>query len=341
MAPTDFPASLPDFQARFGTDDACRDYLFARRWPDGFCCSECGVRRCYRLATRIVYECRGCGFQHYLLAGTIFEQTKKPLRFWFLAAHLFLASKGGVSALELKRQLGFKSDQTAWTWLHKLRAAMSVRGGPLEGTVEVDETVIGGPEPGKRGRGAGGKTLVAGAVEVRSMPVDAPDPARLSGEARTRAIAMADRLAANRLSGACEERRCLGRTRLAIIGAASSAELGRFLEGAVAADAAIKTDGWAAYRRPGATRDHTRIIVSKAGPAHEHLPAIHLVFNLAKRLLIGTYHGGVGRHLPRYLDEFVFRFNRKSVTPIGRVMAVIDRALQTSPLTIRMIFQRN
>ena len=343
MLPSDLPTDLPSFIARFGTDDACRDYLFARRWPDGFRCRRCDGRRCYRLAKRIVCECSVCDFQHALLAGTIFEQTKTPLSSWFLACHLFLSSKGGVSALELKRQLGFKSDQTAWVWLHKLRAAMSVRGAPLEGPVEVDETLIGGPEPGKRGRGAAGKTLVAGAVEVRTAVVTAPDPVQLSGAARTRAIAMAERLEG---AGQDVRRRCLGRVRLAVIGAASTTDLGRFIAAAITPAAAISTDGWAAYRKavnPQADsgREHTRIIVSKAGPAHEHLPAVHLVFTLAKRLLTGTYHGGVGRHLPRYLDEFTFRFNRKSLSPVKRVMTVIDRALQTGPLTIPMIFMRN
>ena len=349
MLSSDLPADLPGFMARFGTDDACRDYLFSRRWPEGFRCPRCHDARHYRLETRIVYECVGCRFQHALLAGTIFEQTKTPLHIWFLAIHLFLSSKGGVSALELKRQLGFKSDQTAWSWLHKLRAALSLRGTPLEGPVEVDETLLGGPlfkepGPGKRGRpagggqesGAGGKTLVAGAVEVRVETVAAPDPEPLSGAARARAIAMAERLAAN----GDDLQRCLGRIRLAVIGAASADVLGRFIEAAVAPGTAITTDGWAAYRRPGRPRPHSRIIVSKVGPAHEHLPAIHLVFTLLKRLLIGTYHGGVGRHLPRYLDEFVFRFNRKCLSPIARVMAGIDRAIHTQPLTLQMIFAR-
>ena len=343
MLPTDLPNDLPGFVARFGTDDACRDYLFARRWPDGFCCARCSGRRCYRLAKRLVYECSACSLQQALLAGTVFEQTKTPLHTWFLACHLFVSSKGGVSALELKRHLGFKSDQTAWTWLHKLRAAMSVRGTPLEGPVEVDETLVGGPEPGKRGRGAAGKTLVAAAVEVRTAAVVAPDPAPLSGAARTRAVAMAERL-----DGADDEvrRRCLGRIRLAVIGSASKADLGRFIAAAIAPGAAISTDGWAAYRKAvnpqtDSGRDHTRIIVSKGGPAHVYLPAVHLVFTLVKRLINGTYHGGIGRHLARYLDEFTFRFNRKSLPPIKRVMTVIDRALETKPLTIRMIFARN
>ena len=343
MLPTDLPTDLPTFLRRFGSDEACREHLFRLKWPDGFrCVAACPGTRCYRLGTRLAYECAACGAQQALLAGTIFEQTKSPLPTWFLAIYWFLASKGGVSALELKRHLGFKSDQTAWSWLHKLRRAMAVRGTPLEGPVEVDETMIGGPEPGKRGRGAGGKTLVAGAVETRVFEVQAPDAAqisgRLSGAARTCAIALVERLA----TGPGERRRCLARARLGVIADASTAELTRFIDAAVAPGAAIATDGWAGYLKPGRGRAHRRIVVSAAeGQAHDHLPAVHLVFTLLKRLLTGTYHGGVGRHLPAYLDEFVFRFNRKSLTPVHNALAVIARAMTTDPFPNRMILSRS
>ena len=195
MLPTELPETLPEFLARFGTDEACRDHLFAQRWPKGFCC-DCGNMRYYLLSVRTnVYECSRCGAQHSLLAGTIFEQTKTGLSKWFLEIYLFTGSKGGISALELKRHLGFGSDQTAWTWLHKIRRAMSVRGALLVGPVEVDETFLGGPKPGKRGRGAEGKTLLAGAVETRTYEVEAPDPARLKGVARTLAEGVLERLA--------------------------------------------------------------------------------------------------------------------------------------------------
>ena len=195
MLPTDLPETLPEFLARFGTDEACRDHLFTLRWPRGFYC-DCGNSRCYLLSARTnVYECSQCGAQHSLLTGTIFEQTKTGLSKWFLAIYLFAGSKGGISALELKRHLGFGSDQTAWTWLHKIRRAMSVRGAPLAGPVEVDETFLGGPKPGKRGRGAEGKTLAVVAVETRTYAVEAiwssgsspKSRARRSGAACSRA----------------------------------------------------------------------------------------------------------------------------------------------------------
>src|SRR6187551_4049819 len=120
----DLPRDLPSFQARFGTDAQCRDYLFDARWPAGFCCAGCGHGRCHAHKRRLIYECAACGKQHSLLAGTIFEQTKTGLARWFLAIFLVTSSKSGISAMELKRQMGFGSYRTAWSWLHKIRRAM-------------------------------------------------------------------------------------------------------------------------------------------------------------------------------------------------------------------------
>src|SRR3954464_12320038 len=197
MLPDDLPEDMPSFVARFGSDEQCREYLFKARWPEGFRCAACGHDDAYALRTKIVYECVACRKQHSLLAGTIFEQTKTGLAKWFLAIHLVTSSKGGIAATELQRQLGLGSCGTAWTWLHKLREAM-VRPArePPAGRVEADETHVGGPRPGKRGRGAAGKALVGGAVEAGR------------GEARGRR---------------------LGRLRPAVLPGASAARLGGFL----------------------------------------------------------------------------------------------------------------
>src|SRR3569833_1111323 len=175
MLPDDLSEDMPSFLARFGTDEQCREYLFTACWPNGFRCAACGHDDAYALRTKIVYECVACRKQRSLLAGTIFEQTKTGLAKWFLAIYLVTSSKGGLAATELRRQLGLGSYGTAWTWLHKLREAM-VRPGrqPLAGRVAADETYVGGPSPGKRGRGAAGKSLVGGAVEAGRG--DAPGP---------------------------------------------------------------------------------------------------------------------------------------------------------------------
>ena len=309
MLPDDLPEDMPSFLARFGTDGQCREYLFKARWPNGFRCQTCGHDDAYALRTKIVYECVACRKQHSLLAGTIFEQTKTGLAKWFLAIYLVTSSKGGIAATELKRQLGLGSYQTAWTWLHKLRKAM-VRPDrqPLAGRVEADETHLGGPKPGKRGRGAAGKALVAGAVEAGR------------GEARGRR---------------------LGRLRLAPLADASAASLDAFLAASVAKPATVATDGWRGYHGlPAAGYDHEPVSLSASwGDAALRLPAIHLVFSLAKRWLLGTHHGAVSeKHLPAYLDEYVFRFNRRTATLVSHGFArLIEQAVKTKHTTYREI----
>ena len=214
------------------------------------------------------------------------------------------ASKGGISALELQRQMGFGSYQTAWSWLHEIRRAM-VRPGreALREQSEADETYVGGAEPGKPGRG-GGKTVVAGAVE--------------SGRGKTR------------------DRR-LGRLRLAALADASRSSLEGFLAANVARPAGATTDGWAGYGGLAAAGwRHEPVNLSATwGDAALRLPVIHLVFSLAKRWLLGTHHGAVSaKHLPAYLDEFVFRFNRRTAKRIShRFARVIEHAIQIQPTT--------
>src|SRR3954464_2942079 len=309
MLPDHLPEDMPSFVARFGTDGQCREYLFEARWPEGFRCAACGHDDAYALKTKIVYECAACRKQHSLLAGTIFEQTKTGLAKWFLAIYLVTSSKGGIAATELKRQLGLGSYQTAWTWLHKLRKAM-VRPDrqPLAGRVEADESHVGGPRPGKRGRGAAGKTLVGGAVEAGR------------GKAR---------------------RRRLGRLRLAPRRAPSAESLEAFLAANVAEPATVATDGWRGYLGlPAKGYDHEPVNISASpGDAALRLPAIHLVFSLVKRWLLGTHHGAVGeKHLPAYLDEYAFRFNRRTATLVSHGFArLIEQAVKTRPTTYREI----
>jgi ISXO2-like transposase domain/Transposase zinc-ribbon domain len=215
MLPTDLPQDLPSFLARFGTDEQCRAYLVEARWPEGFRCAGCGHRRAWAHKARLIDECAACGKQHSLLAGTIFEQTKTGLARWFLAIYLVTSSKGGISAMELKRQMGFGSYQTAWSWLHKIRKAMvRPERPPLSERVEADETYLGAAKPGRPGRGAAGKLKVAGVVE--------------SGRGQARG-------------------RRLGRLRLAVVADVSARSLAGFLGQNVARPATVATDGWSGY----------------------------------------------------------------------------------------------
>jgi transposase-like protein len=309
MLPTNLPRDLPSFLERFGTDAQCRDYLFQVRWPEGFRCAGCGHDRAWAHRARLIDECAACGRQHSLLKGTIFEQTKTGLAKWFLAIYLVTSSKGGISAMELQRQMGFGSYQTAWSWLHKIRKAMVAPGRlPLAARVEADETYVGGPRPGRSGRGAAGKTRVAGAVE--------------SGRGQARG-------------------RRLGRLRLAVVPDVSARSLEGFIATAVAKPATVATDGWSGYGGLGAAGyGHEPVnLAASWGDAALRLPAIHLVFGLAKRWLLGTHHGAVGaKHLPAYLDEFVFRFNRRTARSIShRFARLLEHAVQIQPTTYRTL----
>jgi len=301
------PSDLPSFLARFGSDAPCRDYLFRARWPEGFRCAGCGHDRAYSHKLRLIEECASCGRQHSLRAGTIFEQTKTGLARWFLAIYLVTSSKGGISAMELQRQMGFGSYQTAWSWLHKIRKAMvRPERTPLATRVEADETYVGGPRAGTPGRGAAGKTKVAGAVETAR------------GQARGRR---------------------LGRLRLAVVADVSARSLEGFLGENVAKPATVTTDGWSGYTGLAAAGyAHEPLnLTASWGDAVLRLPAIHLVFGLAKRWLLGTHHGAVStKHLPAYLDEYVFRFNRRTAKSIShRFARVIQQAVLTRPTTYR------
>jgi transposase-like protein len=309
MLPRDLPDDLPSFLARFGTDEQCRAYLVEARWPEGFRCGGCGHDRAWAHKARLIHECAACGKQHSLLAGTIFEQTKTGLARWFLAIFLVTSSKGGISAMELKRQMGFGSYQTAWTWLHKIRRAM-VRPARerLSKRVEVDETYVGAPKPGKPGRGAAGKTKVAGAVETGRGDVKG---------------------------------RRLGRLRLGVVADVSARSLEDFLGRNVARPATITTDGWSGYAGlDAAGYGHEPLNLSDTwGDAALRLPAIHLVFGLAKRWLLGTHHGAVRKkHLGAYLDEFVFRFNRRTAKNLShRFGRLIEHAVRIEPTTYRAL----
>jgi hypothetical protein len=277
VAGQDYPGSYAELRAWFDEDWKCLDYLDWLRWPDGFVCPRCGHLGGWRAADRR-WRCAGCDRRVSATAGTIFHNTRTPLTVWFAAAWQMTSSKVGTSAIHLQREMGLGSYQTAWAMLHRYRSVM-VRPGRdrLCGDVEVDESFLGGPEPGMPGRGALGKVLFAGAVERDGS-------------------------------------HGFGRARLAVIADAGAASLRTFLVDNVQSGARVITDGWSSY--PAATRDlyeHEPTTISTSGQqAHEVLPAVHTVFSLVKRWVMGTLQGSVSpEHLQAYFDEWVFRFNRR------------------------------
>ncbi len=281
-----FPKTLRQFQSDFSTEEACQQYLAACRWPDGFTCPRCGYGKAYELVNQRRYQCCKCRYQVSLTAGTILHRTQTPLTHWFWAAYLMTTDKRGVSALFLQRQLGLTCYETAWMMLHKLRRAMvNVAREPLRGEVEVDDTWIGGEQAGLRGsrqlkqrRAA----LVLVAVEKR-------------GQAS-------------------------GRVRMSVIPDFKAVTIMSFLTRHVATGSTIYTDGLKSFSglleagfkhvvRIQPLRSELRKGAKSAVPL-----ADRAIGNL-QQWLIGTYHGVGRNHLQVYLDEFVFRRNRRKTPP--------------------------
>ena len=306
VAGRDYPGTLREFNAWFPDDQACLGYLAGLRWPGGFVCAVCGGDRAWRMGKGRNLRCARCRIDHSVTAGTIFADTRLPLSTWFQAAWYVTGTKHGVSALGLQRLLGLGSYETAWALLHKLRRAM-VRPGrdPLAGELEVDETAIGPSKPGKLGRGTfADKAIVAIAVEARPR-------------------------------GAC------GRVRLARIPDCSAPTLTEFVGGAVAPGAVVYTDHWRGYDGlVAAGLVHMRTSIAASGdPAHVVMPRAHRVSSLLKRWLLGTHQGATRpQQLDFYLDEFAFRFNRRSSRQRGLLFhRLLDQAVQIDHVPIAAI----
>lgn len=297
-----YPRDLAQLRAWFPTDADCLDYLDWLRWPDGFTCPHCGAGASGIDAVGR-YRCRGCRKQVSVISGTIFHLTRTPLTVWFEAIWHVTTPKSGVNASHLHRVLPIHSYQTVWTMLGKLRQLMDqAEKAPLVGRVEVDEAFLGGPRQGVRGRGALGKALVAGAVEITPGG--------------------------------------WGRARLRVIPDAKATTLRTFVQSIVSPGAEVVTDGLVSYPPALTEYAHEPINISATGrPAHEALPAVHRVFSLAKRMIEGTYQGaGTPEHLQEYLDEFVFRFNRRKSRHRGMVfLRLLQAAVTSGPVTYRQL----
>ena len=269
--------TLAEFEQRFATEGACRAYLARLRWPTGFCCPQCTTSGSWT-TTRCLLMCRRCGYQASVTAGTIFHRTRLPLQDWFRAMWWMTDQKHRPSALGLQRLLGLGSYRTAWLWLQKLRHAM-VRPGwdRLGGQVEVDETYLGAVEAGAGRRHLRSKALVAIAAQIDGKGI--------------------------------------GRIRLRRIPAASTSPLVAFVKHAVKPGSVVITDGWEAYAglKQEGFKHRPRVISGSSKTASALLPRVRRVASLFKRWLLGTHQGALSREqLDSYLDEFTFRFNRRT-----------------------------
>lgn len=299
----DYPRTLAEFEARFRSEQACREYLFQLRWREGFRCPRCGAAKAWPLGS-VLWQCAACDRQVSVTAGTIFQDTHTPLRVWFRAMWWVTAQKNGVSALGLQRVLGLGSYQTAWAWLHKLRRAM-VRPGRdrLAGAVEVDETYLGGVEEGKRGRQTEKKALIVVAAQ--------------------------------------EEGRNIGRIRMRRIPDASAANLMPFVSDSIGPGSIVHTDGWLGYEplERNGYRHRITFLRGQAKSPSDLLPRVHRVISLLKRWLLGTHQGAVSlEHLDYYLDEFTFRFNRRRSRSRGMLFfRLVQQAVAVEPTTYASI----
>ena len=297
----EYPHDLQEFDAWFGTEEECRAYLVKLRWPKGFVCPYCGGTKAWKIRV-ILWQCCACKRQVSVTVGTVFQDTRTPLRVWFQAMWWLTTQKNGASALGLQRVLGLRKYQTAWTWLHKLRSAM-VRPGRelLNGRVEVDETYLGGLEEGHPGRGTQNKALIVVAVE--------------------------------------EVGKRSGRIRLSVIKSASAENLLGFIQANIAPESTVHTDGWKGYSGLSKLGYTHEVCVIRTSKAHDLLPRAHRVISLLKRWLLGTHQGSVGyKHLDYYLDEFTFRFNRRTSKSRGMLFyRLVQQSLVVEPLTYRMI----
>jgi len=296
--------SLIEFLKDYGTEDLCRKALFSWRWADGYKCPKCGCGKYCSLKTRSLYQCYNCHHQHSLNSGTIFSGTKLPLTVWFLSIYLITQAKTGISALALKRQLGV-SYNTAWSVKQKLMQVMkeSDDGVVLSGTIQLDDVYWGGERHGgKRGRGSADKTPFVAAVSINS-----------EGHPMT--------------------------MNMNVVKGFRSREISRWAKKHLDANAHVVSDGLACFKAvQDAGCQHTSIVTGGGAACvnREEFTWVNTMIGNVKKAMIGTYHAINGKHLPRYLAEFCYRFNlrfqlKDMVTHLAKISA------HTPPMPMRLL----
>ncbi|MBL8060745.1 MAG: IS1595 family transposase [Chthonomonas sp.] len=283
------PRTEPEFHERFGSEEACREYLISLKWPRGFVCPACGGTQSWRRSNRDEWVCsnRNCRRETSLRAGTLFHNSRKPLKDWFLTMFHMVTSKQGVSALEMQRRLGYGSNRTTLRWLRELRRVMgaAIDSRPrLSGKIECDEMLIGGRKEGSglRGWGDPGKVVIVGAVECRG-------------------------------AGS-------GRARLRVLPSNKGKHIKSFVSAMIEPGSMVFADGAMVYRKlPGlmsdpipTTNTRGKALKGKGGKkiVEIHLPRIHRVFSLVKRIVNGCHQGSFSHeHIQGYLDEYCYRFD--------------------------------
>ena len=299
------PDSLLAFQHMFPDDDACAAWLIEMRWPNGFVCPACGHEKGWALRRKAhTFECAGCRRQTSVTAGTILHASKLPLTVWFWAAYLMATHSNGISACSSRNSSVSALTAALGCSPTSCAPAWATPSATLSGLVEIDEASLpfrtkDDPPTGGQGRSHDGKMLIVGAIETRGRK----HPRRL---------------------------------RLAEISSYGAADLGHFVETAADPDAIAKTDGWSGYAAVPADRHNVHVVGKTA--AHLVLPWIHQVFSNLKGWARGVYHGLRRKHLQAYLDEFVFRFNRRK-TRHAAFRSLFRLATNAEPLTYSMLIE--
>lgn len=313
IAGEDYPKNWSQFTDWFSSEQSCLAYLEKLRWPAGFVCPACSVIDAPYRAGRNRLMCQGCKHQTSVTAGTIFDKTRTPLKVWLAAAWYITSQKLGVNALGLQRILGLGSYQTAWTMLHRFRRAM-VRPSRdlLKGRVEVDETFL----------------------AIRGKAEAAPTKGRKNNTTNTLMIIAVEIL----------EPKGFGRIRLQQISNDSALQVIPFVQEVIQPGATVHTDGSAAYRRlQELGYEHHRTVMAGSDiPGHISMPGVHRVAALVQRWLLGTHHGAIKpEQLDHYLNEFVFRFNRRTSLSRGMLFyRLLEQAVATTPVTYQDIILR-
>jgi transposase-like protein len=304
----EYPRTWSEFLERFSSEEACAEYLERLRWPSGFACPSCSSMSPPYRASRVRLMCKDCRHQSTITAGTIFDKTRTPLRVWLAAAWYLTNQKHGVSALGLQRVLGLGSYQTAWTMLHRYRRAM-VRAGRdrLKGLVEIDEAYI--------------------AITDRENPISA-----VGCKNNTHKVIIGIAVEILQPKG-------FGRIRLRKLPSDSKESVRQFIQDSIEPDSIVRTDGSGSYAKLHELGyNHERNVMYGSGtPAHVSMAGVHRVAALLKRWILGTHHGSIQPdHLDAYLDEFVFRFNRRASASRGMLFY---RRLQQSVVTDPVTYQ--
>ena len=296
--------SFDDFMKQYGTEDKCRDQLFKLRWPNGLECPLCGNKTYCEIHARKVFQCNRCHHQTSVTAGTIFHSTNLPLTKWLLAMFLITQSKNGISAMELSRQMGV-SYNAAWRVKHKLMQVMLERDSskPISGRIEIDDSYLGAKRvTGKRGRGAGRKTPFVAAVET----TDDKKPLRI---------------------------------KLSRIKGFSKQEIKRWSMHHLTSGCMVVSDGYACFKAvANAGCRHSPYTVGGGKQAVDH-PAfkwVNTILGNVKNALKGTYHSISKKHIPRYLAEFQYRFDRR-IDLASMVPRLAYVSVRTPPMPMRLL----